>query len=241
MASRVIIVALAMAVAEGSCAADSRSADAHTDPPEPSQAELSQAELDPDGDTVLAEADRCPDEPGLEPDGCPLRDSDEDGVLDPDDACPQQPECVNGFDDLDGCPDALPEELAAILGPIEGLEFPPNEWNILPESFALLDHVAEVLARYPELEIEVGGHLDDHQDDRYKRRVPDRHRAEAVRDYLIHQGIEPGRLRAIGYGESRPIDTNDTPEGRAHNRRIELTPIDAPWTGDGTCDTSEAG
>lgn len=191
---------------------------------------LASSDADPDGDSVPASRDACPDEPGLDPDGCPLRDSDGDGVLDPDDACPQTPECVNGFDDQDGCPDTLPQELAELFGVVESLEFEPDRDTILPASFPELDHIAELLARYPELELEISGHIEAGREGGWiRRRQPTRRRAEAVRDYLIHAGIDPQRLTAKGYGESKPIHSNETPEGREANRRVELEPLAPSW------------
>ncbi|KIG13021.1 OmpA/MotB [Enhygromyxa salina] len=226
-------LALALALAHASCASD-EVAPGSEHPlavvaPEP------EPEPDPDKDGVAGSSDKCPGEPGLPPDGCPLRDADQDGVLDPDDACPEQRECVNGFDDLDGCPDVLPADLAEVIGVIEGLEFPPDKWDIEPASRPVLDRLAGVLARYPTIELEIAGHIDERAP-QLRRRQPSRRRAEAVRDYLIRQGIEPQRLRAVGYGPDVPIADNRTAEGRALNRRVEIVPIRPPWGDDATCD-----
>lgn len=194
-------------------------------------------EPDPDGDTILAEADACPDEPGLPPDGCPLRDSDGDGVLDPDDQCPDTLECINGFDDADGCPDTLPEDLAGVIGVITELNFVPDKSDIKAASFPHLDHIAEVLARYPDLNIEISGHVDSSLDGVVlRRRQPSRRRAEAVRDYLVHAGIEPQRMIAKGYGPDVPIASNETAEGRAQNRRVELRVLEPPWGEGASCE-----
>ncbi|WP_146158439.1 OmpA family protein [Enhygromyxa salina] len=229
-------VSLVLVLGHASCVTDQAAA-----APEPTPA-LAAVETDPDPDPdrdgVALASDQCPDEPGLPPDGCPLRDGDHDGVLDPDDACPDQRECVNGFDDLDGCPDALPDDLADVIGVIEGLEFGPDRWDIEPESRPVLDRTAEVLARYPTIELEIAGHVDAGQSQTLRRRQPSRRRAEAVRDYLIHQGIDPQRLQAVGYGEDRPRADNRTAEGRALNRRVELVPIKPPWAEDPTCDAA---
>ena len=64
--------------------------------------------VDGDGDGFTREVDRCPDDPGVEPDGCPIPDTDGDGILDPDDRCPDRAETRNGFGDEDGCPDEIP-------------------------------------------------------------------------------------------------------------------------------------
>ncbi|MCA9714871.1 MAG: von Willebrand factor type A domain-containing protein, partial [Myxococcales bacterium] len=78
---------------------------------------------DDDGDGVLDAADRCPDEPGVAPDGCPIPDTDGDGILDPDDQCVSQPELFNGYEDEDGCPDEIPSRLARFTGAIRGVHF----------------------------------------------------------------------------------------------------------------------
>ena len=192
---------------------------------------------DPDGDHILAEADACPEEPGLAPDGCPLRDSDGDGVLDPDDQCPEALECVNGFSDEDGCPDTLPEDLAGVLGVISELSFAPDKSDIKPASFPHLDHIVEVLARYPDLDLEISGHVDSSLDGVVlRRRQPSRRRAEAVRDYLVRGGIEPQRLIAKGYGPDMPIASNESAEGRAQNRRVELRVLEPPWGEGARCE-----
>jgi outer membrane protein OmpA-like peptidoglycan-associated protein len=136
----------------------------------------------------------------------------------------------------DGCSDGLPEELAGILGPIEGVEF--DEWKIVPESYPVLDQIAEILGRYPEVEVEIAGHIDAKASELYLRRRPSLMRAEAVRDYLIHAGIEAWRLRAVGYGEEQPIASNETKAGRARNRRVEIRRIDGSWPDNGRCEES---
>ncbi len=104
-------------------------------------------------------------------------------------------------------------------GPIE---FESGSDRLRPSALPILDQVAEFLLARPDLgRIEIQAHLDDQFGPYYGRR-PNRDRARTVRQYLIDCGIDPDRLEARGYGEEMPIDTNTTPEGRAHNRRIEL-------------------
>ena len=119
------------------------------------------ADPDPDGDGFCGADDRCPEEPGIEPDGCPLRDGDGDGILDPEDRCPDACEVINGVDDDDGCPDPNPgdhPEIQALLGPIEGLVFQVDKDRIKRVSFPALDRIAEVLIRHPQVKIAVEGH-----------------------------------------------------------------------------------
>ena len=91
-------------------------------------------------------------------------------------------------------------------------------------SMAELDRLAEALLRHPKLRLEVGGHTDAVGKDEDNQLLSER-RAKAVYDYLIMRGVEADRLTYRGYGESRPVADNDTPEGRAQNRRTTLTPL----------------
>ena len=84
-----------------------------------------------------------------------------------------------------------------------------------------LDKVVTTLKGAPTMRIRVEGHTDNQGDDAVNQQVSQA-RAEAVRDFLISQGIGTTRVEAVGYGETRPIDTNSTEAGRARNRRIEF-------------------
>ena len=96
---------------------------------------------------------------------------------------------------------------------------------LVETSLAELDRLAEALKRHPKLRLEVGGHTDNVGSDTDNLTLSEQ-RAKAVYDYLILCGVDPSRLTYRGYGESRPVATNDTPEGRAQNRRTTLTPLD---------------
>ena len=96
--------------------------------------------------------------------------------------------------------------------------------TLVETSLAELDRLAEALKRHPLLQLEVGGHTDDVGSDADNHTLSER-RAKAVYDYLILCGVDPSRLTYRGYGESRPVAPNDTPEGRAQNRRTTLSPI----------------
>ena len=85
----------------------------------------------------------------------------------------------------------------------------------------ILRGIAETLNKYPEMEIEVAGHTDNVGLGDANYGLSER-RAVTVRDILIRLGVEEFRIRATGYGESQPIDDNNTAEGRARNRRVEL-------------------
>ena len=78
-----------------------------------------------------------------------------------------------------------------------------------------------MLAEHPALKLTIEGHTDDQGDAAQNLTLSER-RAGSVRDYLVDQGVPSSRITARGYGESRPKDTNSTPEGRQLNRRVEI-------------------
>lgn len=176
-------------------------------------------EPDNDRDGVLDVEDRCPNEPGpADNEGCPA-DSDGDGVLDNVDNCPDEPGPVEN----QGC--RRRQRVRIEQGRLEILEkvfFQTNRARILRRSYALLNNVAEVIMNHPEIElVRVEGHTDDRGADDYNMDLS-RRRAEAVVEYLVGRGVPPNRLRAEGYGETRPVASNETREGRATNRRVEF-------------------
>ena len=173
-----------------------------------------------DRDDYIDRLDRCPDDPGVAPDGCPIRDTDGDGILDPEDKCPADLETKNGLLDRDGCPDAIPEDLATITGIIKGIQFEIDKDVIKPASRPTLDRAVQLLKQYPDVRIQISGHLDHTED--YGRDLSKR-RPDAVRNYLMTQGIDRARIETRGFGANEPIDTNKTAQGRANNRRIEFT------------------
>jgi outer membrane protein OmpA-like peptidoglycan-associated protein len=186
---------------------------------------------DTDGDGLVDPSDLCPqaaeDKDGFQDeDGCPDVDNDRDGVADADDKCPKEPETINGVKDEDGCPDkgkvkVLVEGEKIVI--LDKVFFANNKATILPTSFPLLRQVAQVIKANPQLElIRVEGHTDDKGEDGANL-VLSRSRAEAVRDRLIMEGIDAGRLDAVGYGEAKPIASNKTNKGREQNRRVEFT------------------
>lgn len=94
--------------------------------------------------------------------------------------------------------------------------------TLKPQAQSQLGQVASVLATYPETDIMVLGHTDSKGSDDYNQRLSER-RARAVEGYLTGQGVAARRIRAKGFGESVPIADNSTEEGRALNRRVELS------------------
>lgn len=176
---------------------------------------------DPDGDGVLGDADACPDDKGLPPDGCPVSDSDSDGIDDAQDACPQEPETFNAFEDGDGCPDTMPEDLGAFEGTLEGVNFQIDSARLRSSSKQKLDAVAAILAKYPKVTVEISGHTDSTGASEHNVELSES-RADSVKAYLVQHGVEEGRIETRGAGPDEPIDTNASADGRAKNRRIEF-------------------
>lgn len=173
---------------------------------------------DPDGDGIIGEKDLCPDEKGTpENDGCPERDTDRDGIIDRMDECPNLP----GRRAYNGCPRVYAKENKIKIN--EAVHFATDQDIILPESFSILEEVAQVMRAHPEWEeLLVEGHCDSRASDAYNLDLSQR-RASSVQKFLLARGIEPSRLRAQGFGRSRPISDNRTEEGMALNRRVEFT------------------
>ena len=84
-----------------------------------------------------------------------------------------------------------------------------------------LEKMAEVMVRYPENDILVTGHTDNTGSEQYNQDLSER-RAKVVKNYLILKGLSAGRITSMGFGESMPVASNSTPEGRQKNRRVEI-------------------
>ena len=176
---------------------------------------------DTDGDGLLDKDDKCPDLAGpKENDGCPYTDTDGDGVLDKDDECPATPGPVENK----GCP-VIEEEVAEILQTaFDNLEFQSGKDVIKEESKPSLSELAEVLLKKTEWKLQIAGHTDNVGNDQ-NNLVLSKKRAEAVKAFMVEKGIDESRLSTLFFGETQPIDTNDTPAGRQKNRRVEMTII----------------
>jgi OmpA-OmpF porin, OOP family len=104
---------------------------------------------------------------------------------------------------------------------LKNIYFDFDKTTLKSESFVELNKVVDFLKKNPNVEIEIAGHTDNKGADDYNQNLS-QGRSQAVVDYIVSQGIEDYRLAAHGYGESVPIDTNNTEEGRANNRRVEV-------------------
>jgi OmpA-OmpF porin, OOP family len=190
---------------------------------------------DRDRDGIVDPLDACPDEPGVaDPDpgknGCPA-DRDRDGIPDAQDACPDQPGDRDPNPAKNGCPKVVVE--AKEIKILERIEFDTGRDTIKPESEPVLEAVRRALADNPDIrKIVVEGHTDSRGNDSYNLRLS-RARAIAVVTWLVTRGIDKARLEPQGFGETRPIDSNGSVEGRQRNRRVqfmirERTPQPAP-------------
>jgi outer membrane protein OmpA-like peptidoglycan-associated protein len=211
--------------------------------------------LDSDGDGVTDDVDRCPGTAlGVRVDvnGCPL-DSDADGVFDGPDLCPNTPAgaTVNQvgcpldtdgdgvYDGIDRCPNTpegreVDEVGCSIVQ--AGLErgrlvlssifFQTGSADLMPQSRRVLDEVGQALLDRPEISVEVQGHTDSTGSSATNLRLSEQ-RARSVFTYLVSTfpGLDRSRFVVRGFGESRPIATNDTPDGRSMNRRVEFVVI----------------
>jgi OOP family OmpA-OmpF porin len=149
------------------------------------------------------------------PTACP--DEDGDGVCDDVDACLGTP--PNTRVDATGCP--LP--VAQVASIKLKVNFAFDSSVVTEQFFGDLAELAEFLKRFDQVDVTIEGHTDSVGSEEYNQALSER-RARAVADMLVNtHGIAASRLNAVGYGESRPVASNDTDEGRAQNRRVMAT------------------
>jgi OOP family OmpA-OmpF porin len=171
--------------------------------------------IDSDGDGVPDYLDKCPDTPlGVSVDaaGCPI-DSDGDGVPDYLDKCPGTP--LGVLVDEKGCPVELKETVSIPLK----VQFDFDSSKIKTIFDDHLNKVSDFLQTHKDTTVVIEGHTCSIGTEQYNLGLSQR-RAESVKKFLVNSGIEPARLKTVGYGESRPIADNKTKEGRQRNRRV---------------------
>lgn len=105
-----------------------------------------------------------------------------------------------------------------------GINFDYNKAIIKPESMGTLNMIVQVMKENPEIKFEVGGHTDSDGDEAYNLKLSGE-RATAVKTQLVNMGVDEKRLTTKGYGESKPLGENKTPEGKANNRRVEFVKL----------------
>lgn len=199
--------------------------------------------IDSDGDGVADYADKCPNTPrgtAVDSKGCPS-DSDGDGVPDSADKCPGTPAGVKV--DANGCPpdadrDGVPDYADKCPGTpagvkvdaqgcgqklivLHGIKFAFDSAGISSSSAGILDRAIKAMRDNPGTNVRVVGHTDAVGSDAYNQGLSER-RAAAVRSYLVKSGIKGSRMQTAGRGESQPIASNASKQGRALNRRVEF-------------------
>lgn len=195
--------------------------DACADTPATTRIDARGCPVDSDADGVLNSSDACADTPAGAPvdgRGCPLPgDSDGDSVVDPNDDCPDTPAGTRA--DARGC--AIIFETGETSVVLDGVTFASGRATLTTDAMTILDRVAESLVNAKDVSVEIQGYTDNTGSRATNVRLSTE-RAEAVRAYLVRQGVPAERLTARGYGPTSPIEPNTTAEGRARNRRVEL-------------------
>ncbi len=198
---------------------------------------------DSDGDGVIDAEDACPNTPGMAKfKGCP--DTDGDGIQDKDDACPNKAGIAqfSGCPDTDGdgiqdkedkcpttagpasnhgCPEIAKEDKETLEFAIQAVEFETASAKLKSESLPILDKIADIMKRYPDYHLRIGGHTDSVGSAESNQKLSEA-RAKSCFDYLVSQGISADRMSYQGFGETKPIADNKYKEGRAKNRRVEF-------------------
>lgn len=183
---------------------------------EPMMTAAATAPSDSDGDGVMNADDQCPGTPAgaaVDMRGCAL-DSDGDGVADYRDRCANTPAGVNV--DRNGCP--IKDE---IVMTVERLGFEFDSAELDAQSKRALDATVDVIKSHSEVQMDIVGYTDSKGSEEYNQGLSVR-RAQAAKDYLVSQGVSASQLNVVGRGESSPVASNDSDDGRARNRRVEL-------------------
>lgn len=176
---------------------------------------------DTDGDGIFDHEDLCPTVPGIaELKGCPYADTDGDGIRDIDDKCPTVPGVIENF----GCPPITEKEKEVLKKAFDNLEFATGKSIIRSSSFDELDELALMLKSKPEWKLMIEGHTDN-VGKRDANITLSKNRANAVKNYLVKKGVPASRFVVNWFGPDKPVDSNDTEDGRQRNRRVEMTLI----------------
>ena len=172
---------------------------------------------DTDKDGINDEQDKCPTVAGLSRyNGCPIPDTDKDGVNDEVDACPTEA----GISANHGCPDVQP----ILTQAASNLKFAIGKSYLSVKQLANLDAVVAVLAKYSNVSLAIGGHTDNTGAEKLNAKLSI-NRASVVAKYLTKKGVDTKRITTSGFGFANPAADNKSKEGRAQNRRSELTAV----------------
>lgn len=152
-------------------------------------------------------------------------DNDGDGLIDGEDRGCDGPQ---DDDETDSCREPVEGQPIDLGGcgvgdvvVLRGVHFDFDKASLTANAETILNSVVAALTEYPRITVEISGHTDSRGPESYNQRLSEQ-RAASVRRFLIDNGIDADRLSSVGHGESRPVDTNDTDEGRENNRRVEL-------------------
>ena len=168
---------------------------------------------DSDGDGVIDERDDCWNTPAgvtVESNGCGV-DSDGDGVPDHLDQCPGTAHGTVVY--TDGC--------AMVIVSLQGVPFATASAKLTSEAKSILDGALTVINANSSAQLTVDGYTDSRGSDSYNLDLSQR-RSQSVVDYLVSKGVSASRLNPVGHGESSPVASNDTRDGRRLNRRVEV-------------------
>ncbi|MFZ4455728.1 MAG: OmpA family protein [Bacteroidales bacterium] len=172
--------------------------------------------IDTDGDGIADYLDKCPTVKGTkEFNGCP--DTDGDGIPDNLDKCPT----VKGTKENKGCPEIKKEVKEVFKKALQGIQFETGKDVIRKTSNAILDNIVGIMKTNPAYKITINGHTDNVGKPE-SNLVLSQKRADAVKNYMIANGVAAERMTAVGLGDTTPVADNATPAGRTLNRRVEF-------------------
>lgn len=180
---------------------------------------------DSDSDGVIDSQDKCKNTYGPKDNyGCPYKDSDNDGIIDKLDNCPN----IKGTKENNGCPKV--EEIKEVTTNLnetnktlenfsKSIYFDTGKASFKYNTYAILKGILATLKEFPNAEVLIEGYTDNTGSSRVNLLLSQK-RADAIRNYLIKNGIVTNKITATGYGQSNPKASNNTKEGRALNRRV---------------------
>ena len=173
---------------------------------------------DTDADGTTDKADKCPNVKGpKENAGCPWPDTDGDSVLDKDDKCPTEKGTVAN----NGCPEISQAALNSLDGYAKTILFITGKSSFQKQTLPVLVSIASILKENPTAKFTISGHADTVGSDEFNLKLSNE-RATAVKDYLVANGVASDRLTTTGFGDTKPVDSNTTSDGRTNNRRVEV-------------------
>lgn len=175
---------------------------------------------DTDKDGLIDTMDKCPNIAGPnENNGCPWSDTDGDGILDLKDKCPN----VVGILELEGCPKPKVEKevLDQLNAYARTILFNTGKATFRKEAYVTLNAIYRIMVEYKDATFIIEGHTDNTGTPQENQTLSEL-RANAVADFIMVRGVHANRIKAIGYGETKPISSNDTEKGRALNRRVVI-------------------